>query len=1105
MTTSQQEPDAPAAGKQPTEPTVPATPFYIVGIGASAGGLEALERFFRNVPPDSGAAYIVVQHLSPDFKSLMVELLAKHTSMEVTRADHGMEVRPNTAYLIPPKKNLTIANGQIVLHEQEPHHGLNLPIDIFFRSLAKEARERSVGIVLSGTGSDGMRGVRAIKEAGGLVLAQEPGSAKFDGMPRSAINTGIVDHVLAPEAMPETLGNFIRHAGRTTGDETPPIDSDQSEYGMVLEVLSRQTGIDFSFYKPATITRRIARRMTLVGIEQLSAYLTHLQTTPREVTALQKDLLIGVTSFFRDTDGFEALWTRALPAIFDRVPPGGSIRAWTAGCSTGEEAYSLAMLFQQMVEERGQGYDIKIFATDVDRDAIEFASAGVYPESIAADISPERLSRFFLRKGDSYQIARPIRESVIFATQNILRDPPFTKIDLLTCRNLLIYLQPILQKRVLSLFDFALNADGFLFLGSSETVGDLADRFQVVDSKWKIYRSRHGGRPALRDALTMPPVQDRLHARREAHSRTHATPARMDLQQIQDALLKEFVPPCVAVDEGQDLLHVFGDVSRFIRIPPGAVTFNLSKLIHKDFSIALGSAVQKALREGKEIHYHDLRLKATDPQTVFRLRVKPLPGTEETGPLALIFFEEEEARRSETPAETVDVSEESQQRIHDLEHDLQHTRESLQATIEELETSNEELQATNEELLSSNEELQSTNEELQSVNEELYTVNAEYQNKIQELTELNNDIDNLLRSSEIGTLFLDADLNIRKFTPAAAKVVNVIQQDIGRPIIHLSHHIHGVDLVEEARRVLLTLSRTEKEVRAGPDQWCLMRVLPYWAEGVVGKGVVITFVDITALKRAEKSRDRLSSIVESTEDAIIGKDLEGQIVAWNRGATQTYGWSAEEAVGEPVSMIVPPDRRNEIREILDRVQKEKRFTLQTERLHRDGRRIPVLLTVSPFRDENGEVAGASVIAHDISGQLEAATLLQREKGLMERVMEVSPAGITVLNPKGEIVFANRLAETILGLTRDMITARTYKDPAWRITAPDGAPFPEDELPFSRVMETGEPAMDVRHAIEWPNGRRVLLNASCAPLKNENGEIQSVVATVQVVDECTGPI
>ncbi len=867
--------------------------FHVVGVGASAGGLEALINFFEAMSSDGGMAFVVVQHLSPDHKSLMGELLAKHTDMEILPVTDGIRVRPNCIYLSPPQKNLNLFNGALLLITPPPNRVLNLPIDAFFCSLAEDQEENAIGIILSGTGSDGTRGIQAIKKAGGMVMVQDERSAKFDGMPRSAIQTGLVDYVLRPEDMPETLLSFTRHpliAGKRR--ETPSIASEETDMTKIIAMLRGKTGVDFTYYKQSTIVRRIERRMGIVQCVALSEYLAHLHEHPEEIGALYKDLLIGVTKFYRDRDDFDHLREKIIPVLFENNREERRIRVWVAGCSTGEEAYTIAILLQDYMDIAGEQYEIKVFATDIDQDAIEKASLGHYSAGIATDLSPRLLDRYFNKTEDGYSVKRHVREQVIFAIQNVLRDPPFTKLDLITCRNLLIYLQNNLQRDVLHIFDFALKDGGYLFLGTSESVGDMGDRFVTVDRKAKIFSHRGAGPPPLQGVIrvrgrrtpagpaprksSIPQNQTGLRGQLEAQERYY------------QEIINRLTPLCVIVNEEGELIETFGDPAGFLRLSTGKTSFNITRMAPRQVGLALNTAIRNAVKDRREVVYRDIRAGDEDEARLVTIRVAPMAGGESDVKRALVIFESGQTDSPDRPG-ALDYSSdnEKEQRLIDMEREIQFTRENLQATIEELQTANEELQTTNEELLASNEELQSTNEELNSVNEELNTVNAEYQTKILELTELNNDMDNLFRSTDIGTIFLDRELRIRKFTPATTRTVNLLRQDMGRPISDLSGLVLD-EIREDVREVLRSGEKIEREIKAEGKVWYLARILPYLDQNERRGGVVITLVDITDQKQSEiafrMQYDLLRRVLETSPAATLMVDREGNISFINRAA-----------------------------------------------------------------------------------------------------------------------------------------------------------------------------------------------------------------------------
>ncbi|SMF50650.1 two-component system, chemotaxis family, CheB/CheR fusion protein [Azospirillum oryzae] len=895
-TTTPQE-DAAIAAQPAEDGVAPEQACCIVGIGASAGGLEALQRFFDAVPGDSDLAYVVVQHLSPVHKSLMVDLLAKHTEMEVVQATDGVPVQRNTVYLLPPGKHLSIEDGRLRLTTKDAGSGMSLPIDIFLTALARDQGSRAIGLILSGTGSDGTRGLMAIKSAGGFAAVQQPETAQFDGMPRSALATGQIDAALPPEDLPARL---IEHARKALARARPMPARQRREEGddplaQIIAVIRSVTGVDFSHYKLATLLRRIERRMQGAGLDSMEEYAALLRRNSAETVNLYKEMLIGVTRFFRDEAAFRVLADRVIPSLLANRSPTDMIRVWVCGCASGEEAYSIAILFAEAQERLGRSFDVKIFATDIDQDSIEVASLGEYPRSIAEDVSQERLSRFFTARGESYVVSRDIRRMVVFAAHNIMRDPPFTKIDLLSCRNLLIYMDQPLQRKVLSLFQYALRQGGFLFLGTSETLGDLQGDFHTVDSRNKVFQSLRAGSFRL-SRLLVPTVAAPL-ARHADDGGSHAMEEGAAIDEAMATLMKAYVPPCLLVNEQMTIMHVFGDASSLLKVPAGEATLNVLKMLPSSVAMVTGTALNRAFRSGEEFALSNIPVKDREGVAAISLRVQPYVARKTGRRFALVVLDRANMLPLSVPDSDFDLNADAAERIRGLEQELLSRGENLQATIEELETANEELQATNEELLASNEELQSTNEELQSVNEELYSVNAEYQAKVEELTEITNDLDNLLRSTEIGTVFLDTDFVIRRFTPAAAGFINIIPRDIGRSIAHLSTNIDYPDFLADIRKVFDGQEPVERHVRVYDGRWVLTRILPYLTDKNQVGGVVVTFVDVTDTKLAE---ERLQNVLDSLPEHIAVTDRQGRIVmvnaAW-RSFAQRNGAAAVERCG----------------------------------------------------------------------------------------------------------------------------------------------------------------------------------------------------------------
>lgn len=926
-------------------------PTTIVGIGASAGGLEAIEAFFKAMPVDSGMAFVIIQHLSPDYKSLMVELLSRKTEIPVHRAEDEIIVDANNIYLIPPKKNLTIFHGKLILEDQKHREGINLPVDVFLRSLAEDQGENAVAVILSGTGSDGTRGVRAVKERGGLVMVQDEASAKFDGMPRAAASTGVADFVLPPNEMPSQLVACLRHPYASRQERQQQAITDESGLTRLFSLLRTKTKVDFTYYKPNTITRRIERRIAVTQVADLDAYVRYAEQTPAEITALYRELLIGVTSFFRDPEVMTKLHESVLPDLLERTK-NREIRFWVAGCSTGEEAYTLAILTREVMESLGIARDIKIFATDIDRDAVLKAGTGVYPESIAADLNPVLLAKYFYCRGETYHVARSVREMVVFAQHNLVKDPPFTRIDLVSCRNLLIYLQTNLQQRALEMFSFSLQSGGILLLGTSETVGDMEDCFVPVDRKLKIYRSQGKGRNIIDvNPLEISPKNERsLPLAVTGFRRSPRTGTREQerlLSRLLETLTDSYVPLTVVVNEQLEVLHTLGKTTGIFTLPSGRALLDISKMVNRELAIPLTTGIQKVFRTGEELVYSNVRLHESDITRTMRLRIRLLPGRKSDEALTVIFFEriEDIHPSTEDTVAEYDLDEETGLRLQDLEQELQFTRENLQATIEELETSNEELQATNEELLASNEELQSTNEELQSANEELYTVNTEYQNKILELTEVRNDVDNLLSTSNIGIVILDEDLCIRRYSPQAAEVFNLVESDLGRPLTHLSHRIVDADPVEMVRATQNNSEPIEREVSTDDDHWHLIRVLPYHIGPQTVAGVVITLIDVTTLHEA---RERLESARHNAADIIfhmpaglflydVTKTDEIILKSGNPAAETSTGLTLKDCIGRRFEDLWPGKQGSELKTSLLGAFRENKPFYEPEYYYSDNR------------------------------------------------------------------------------------------------------------------------------------------------------------------------
>ena len=851
--------------------TVRRIPKAIIGIGASAGGLKPIQEFFDHMPADTGMSFVVVQHLSPDFKSLMDELLARHTEMRIHKVVDGVDIEANSIYLIPAEKNMAIKGNKLMLTDKSKKKGLHLPIDNFFESLAEVVGKNSAAIVLSGTGSDGSRGIKKVREAGGVVIVQTPESAGFDGMPRAAISTGTVDLICEVQDMPERLCQYVGDLDRDALQVSEFSGEDgQSESAIVrlYKIFRHRDNIDFSLYKPGTISRRLERRMKMSTVSTLEQYINFVESNQAEADLLYRDLLVEVTQFFRDEEAFQRMREDVIPQLLDRCARGQEVRAWVSGCATGEEAYSIAMLLDHCIaSSTDPDRSFKVFATDVHRKSLESASSGFFASGALENVPEAFQEKYFVKNSGVCNIRRDLRQKVIFAANDLTRDPPFTRLDLVSCRNVLIYLEPKVQKRVLSMFHFGLKKNGVLFLGPSETVGDLGKEFEELDRHWRIYSKRRDVRlpESTRVPLT-PPLSSVINEQATTFvGGTRQIQSHMWLTTAYEDLLARHVPPSLLVNELNELIHCFGNARKLLTVPDGRPSSDVLKMLDSNLSISVSAALHRAKTEEKPVVYRGVRAEvAENDSRLFQVTVEPYKKKDQS--LFLISLEEmEKVVHEDRIVEEFKGPMHSNNRIEQLERELNYTRETLQATVEELESSNEELQATNEELIASNEELQSTNEELHSVNEELYTVNSEHKVKIEELTEVTSDMDNLFKSTEIGTIFLDKNFNIRMFTPAISAGFNVLDQDIGRPINHISYKLDSPQLLTDAADVLNTGVPKETEVRSKDQRIYIQRIQPYRVEDRI-EGVVLTLTDITELREAELAQMTLQTLSEVTQE-----------------------------------------------------------------------------------------------------------------------------------------------------------------------------------------------------------------------------------------------
>ena len=835
--------------------------FPIVGIGASAGGLEALEQFFANTPKDSGIAFVVIQHLDPTHVGIMPELLQRITSMKVFQAKDSLKINPNCVYVIPPNKSMSILNGALHLFEPVESRGLRLPIDIFFRSLAEDRQDKSIGIVLSGMGSDGTLGLKAIKGKNGVVLVQSPDSAKFDGMPRSATDGVIADIIASAEELPAKLVSFLKYIPVVKVD--PEIDKKyKSNLDKIIILLREQTGHDFSMYKKNTLFRRIERRKGVHQIEKINNYVRFLQENPKEIEILFKELLIGVTSFFRDTAVWEKLKNETLPALMNELPNGYVLRAWVTGCSTGEEAYSLAIIFKEVLEKlkKSKNMSLQIFATDLDADAIEKARKGFFPTGIISDVSSERMKRYFISEDSGYRLNAGIREMVVFAPQNVLKDPPFTKLDILTCRNMLIYMEPDLQKKLISLYNYSLNLGGIMILGTAETLGNNKEGFEELDTRLKIYKRIAKGEST--ELLDFPSAFNRSKPSVLENKITPKTDK--NIQTIaEQIMLQQFAPASVMVNDKGDILFITGRTGKYLEPAAGKTNINIYAMAREGLRDVLPGAFRKAMQNFEPVILRKVKVGINGGTQFVDITVQRMESPHSVRDLLIVVFTDvsdilqydviSSKKGKRTPGRRQKELEDELARSYE---DIQGLREEMQTSQEELKSTNEELQSTNEELQSTNEELTTSKEEMQSLNEELQTVNVELQSKVSDSTQANNDMKNLLNSTEIATLFLDKELNIRRFTDSLTQIFKLRSVDIGRPFTDQVSELQYPEIGIHCKQVLKTLITKETAKITNDGRWFNVRIMAYRTLDDRIDGLVITFIDITEIKKLEEEKEK---------------------------------------------------------------------------------------------------------------------------------------------------------------------------------------------------------------------------------------------------------
>ena len=973
----------------------------VVGLGGSAGSLSAIQKFLQQMPSDSGMAFVFVPHLDPNRESLMVELLARQTEMPVREIAHDVPVEANTVYVLPPGFDVLIVSGRLHLIRRDASSRFFTVLDTFFRSLAADLQERAIGIILSGTGNYGTLGLKEIKLAGGMVIVQTPESAEYDQMPRSAMETGFVDFVLLPEQMPAALLKYVKHpyVNRTAEPVFSPT-RDADHLGLILAVLKAKTNCDFRAYRQSMVLRRLHRRMGLLSIHTISDYLNCLRESPDELAALHNDLLIGVTSFFREGDAFQELREHIIPELVERADINNPVRVWVPACATGEEVYTLAILLSEQFNEASKPASFLVFATDINERSLNTGRRGIYPETIETDLSPERLQRFFVKIDQHhYQVSKQLREHVLFATQNLLADSPFSKLHLVSCRNLLIYVDLEIQRKVIRMFHYALKDDGYLLLGPSESIAGQADLFEAISKKWRLFRRRHfvGTQPMEFPIVTTPEHRSKF------APQAPRVPEIAYQELMQREILQDYTPAAVLVSRKCEILSSFGPLVDYLEFPAGDFTRDLLSMARQGVRAKLRAAVRKAVQSGQVVTKVSARVKRNGSYFPCTISVKPITESKDLASLLLITFEDQSTSTDPQLQPGTDARElavhgeqvaEDSKLIRQLEHELAFARGELQSSAEEyasssaeLKTANEEVQSMNEELQSANEELESSKEELQSMNEELVTVNHQLQDRHLELEKALSDLTNLTASSDIATLFLDVDFRIKYFTPATVKLLQLLPTDVGRPISAFAYRFTDDTLLSDCRAVLDELAPLEKEVwtevessqRHQPDdqhpplmdsianrRYYLRRTLPYFGTNDRLEGVVITFLEITQRIISEAESRRLATVLMDSNDAVTMQDFKGRILAWNFAAEQMYGYTEQQALAMNIRDLVPQDKLDEMLGLFQALgQGQVIEPFETQRVASDGRFLDVALTVTAVRDEVGKSVGMATTERDI--------------------------------------------------------------------------------------------------------------------------------------------
>ena len=1002
-------------------------PFHTVVVGASAGGVETLMRFFESMPSTTGCAFLVVMHLLADRESMLATLISRKTRMSVVQAEHDVPLQPDGVYVVPPGVYMEIHDGRIRLHPIGRRGPKATGVDHCMTSVAGDQMDRAIGIVLTGLDSDGTIGIKAIKAEGGFTIAQLPSEAPHPDMPRSALATGLVDCELAVEAMGQAIVDYISNdATRQQAAQSSQQVDDERALLNVLEILRAQTGLDFRGYKSAMLFRRVHRRMNITRTDSMRRFASLLQDNPEETSALAKDFLISVTEFFREPDSWSALAQDVLPQLLRAKAAGASVRVWVPACATGEEAYSMAMVLLENAQVQEGRLKIQIFATDIDDVALDYARRGFYPASIEKSVGMARLQRFFNKTADGYQVRKDLRDTVVFAGQNVVNDPPFSRLDVVSCRNLLIYMGPELQAQLIQMFHFALEVDGVLALGKSETVGSSAPLFVLASSRAHIYR-RVGPARAVPIAATPQPTRAREGA---GQPKTHANSMTDYSRLMRDALLEQRVAAAVIVDHHGNALYFYGKVHAYLAQPEGLPTTDLFAMVREELRPQLRGAVHKAYTSRERVETSASMHVSDQGEHLVRLQVTPLEADPHSDML-LITFERTERRGESVQA----TAPQDAVALRSMEDELRTTKRELRSAIEELESANEELKVANEEAMSMNEELQSANEELetskeevQSINEELTTVNQQLEAKVGELEVLNNDLGNLLTSTHIPTLFLDRELRIKRFTPAATMLFPLLPTDLDRPLRDISGPNDLASLLDDARQVLAELTPIDRETFSDDGHQFLRRILPYRTQEDRIDGVVITFSDISELKRAGEAQRRHAAVMQTSVDAILVHDLQGIILAWNRGAESLYGYPESEMVGADIKALLPPQARAPHAELIERLKSgERTMSGEASRRRRDGALLDVSLSSSLIRDDDGHAVAVALTERDISPQKRAEAELRESEDRFRTLANSAPALIWLADEYGALEFVNQEFARVCGHVAEQLKGRWWID------------------------------------------------------------------------------